>query len=455
MKIGVVGAGIAGLRTAMLLEKAGHQVTVFEARDRVGGRVQTVEMGDGYYEAGGEWIDADHHRVMRLMREFGIAPEKSSQWPGLVVYQGEFATENQVWPDAQRDADLVHAAAVKLIERWRTEEPTIDQQMNFQPAMGADRPLGEWLDEVCESPRGRWWMEAVTKSDEGDDTVQIGLHGWLMGYANYLERGEGEMSLYRIAGGGGRLCEKMAGSLKDLRFSTPIKKLLPEGKLITMQDEELVFDRLVGAVPGPILDGMINIDLPKDENEITLALGRLLLEKYSFRSESSMSRAIKVVLQFSHSWWRDKNWRGRMLCDLPCQQTWEVGRGNLNALACYVCGDEAKWLHRRDDAIDVLLRAIAEIHPEAQESFVGGAIHDWIHDEWSWGAFPYYPVGYAPNPDKPLPSPSPDLGRESGRFKPYGKIHFAGDWACDWMGFIEGALESAERVAEEIKNVSQ
>ncbi len=37
----VVGAGIAGLTAAKLLKDAGHNVTIFEASDRVGGRIQT------------------------------------------------------------------------------------------------------------------------------------------------------------------------------------------------------------------------------------------------------------------------------------------------------------------------------------------------------------------------------------------------------------------------------
>jgi phytoene dehydrogenase-like protein len=39
----VIGAGAAGLRAAVALRKAGRQVLVLEARDRIGGRVHTVD----------------------------------------------------------------------------------------------------------------------------------------------------------------------------------------------------------------------------------------------------------------------------------------------------------------------------------------------------------------------------------------------------------------------------
>lgn len=435
MRIGVIGAGIAGLRAAMLLEKVGHQVTVFEARDRAGGRMMTVERGDGWYEAGGEWIDADHERVLRLCREFGIAPEKSSQWPGLVVYQGEFSTENAVWPDAEADAQLVHEGAVQLIEQWRkVGNPYQLLNQDLLDLNGHDMPLGQWLDRVCSGAQGRWWVEAVSRSDEGEDTSQVGLLGWLRGYAHYLTRSGGEMSLYRIGGGGGRLCERMAERLADVRYGVPVEKIgVVNGLLQLRNGEEHQFDRIVSAVPGAAVNDLIHFD------------GDAPIELNIYDPSSvTMSRAVKIVLEFDRPWWREKDWTGRMLCDLPCQQTWEIGRGNLHALGCYVCGEEGVWLARREDGVDVALRALAEIHPEALSTFVGGEIHDWVSDEFSGGAFPYHPVGSSP------PLLAVKTGPEDGYLSAYGKMHLAGDWACNWMGFIEGALESAERVAAEI-----
>jgi len=46
MRVAVVGAGIAGLAVAVGLEKAGHDVTVYEAAGSVGGRMSTVVCGD-------------------------------------------------------------------------------------------------------------------------------------------------------------------------------------------------------------------------------------------------------------------------------------------------------------------------------------------------------------------------------------------------------------------------
>ena len=53
----VVGAGLAGLTCAYELHREGRQVTVLEARDRVGGRVHTTRLeNDEVAELGAEWI---------------------------------------------------------------------------------------------------------------------------------------------------------------------------------------------------------------------------------------------------------------------------------------------------------------------------------------------------------------------------------------------------------------
>src|SRR5688500_9204506 len=60
----IVGAGLAGLSAAYELTQTGHDVTVFEARTRPGGRVLTLRdpFPDGLYaEAGAARIPNHHH----------------------------------------------------------------------------------------------------------------------------------------------------------------------------------------------------------------------------------------------------------------------------------------------------------------------------------------------------------------------------------------------------------
>ena len=91
-RVVVLGAGIAGLVTAYNLERAGFEVTVLEARDRVGGRNwsirggtkvqmngeadQTATFADGlYFNAGPARIPSHHQGLIGYCRELGVALE--------------------------------------------------------------------------------------------------------------------------------------------------------------------------------------------------------------------------------------------------------------------------------------------------------------------------------------------------------------------------------------------
>ena len=74
----------------MLLESLGVEVQLFEARGRPGGRLHCVDEGGGaIYEAGGEWIDADHYRVLNLLRHFDMEPTTPGEWPQKLIFRGK------------------------------------------------------------------------------------------------------------------------------------------------------------------------------------------------------------------------------------------------------------------------------------------------------------------------------------------------------------------------------
>jgi len=71
--VAVLGAGLAGLAAARDLVRAGADVLVLEARDRVGGRVEQVSVDDGMpVQLGGELIGEAHTAYLRLVEELGL-----------------------------------------------------------------------------------------------------------------------------------------------------------------------------------------------------------------------------------------------------------------------------------------------------------------------------------------------------------------------------------------------
>jgi monoamine oxidase len=73
LRVVVVGAGFAGLAAARALAAQGHEVVVFEARDRVGGRVHSHELANGsVVELGAEFVLPGHDTLRRLAAELGL-----------------------------------------------------------------------------------------------------------------------------------------------------------------------------------------------------------------------------------------------------------------------------------------------------------------------------------------------------------------------------------------------
>jgi monoamine oxidase len=329
MKIAIVGLGIAGLRTAMLLEKAGFDVHLFEARDRVGGRLHTANEGNGVvYEAGGEWIDADHFRCIDLLREFGMEPLEPKLWPKKVHHKGKVSTEAHIWNDALEDDLRVEAAARELCRDlctppWR----------NCHKQALDSRTLGDFLKEHTQSDRGLWYVTAKYRSDEGEDPERIGLLGWLAGYMHYLERDGDVMSAFRAPGGFSKLCIKMLSSLRATpRFNMPLRRVIqdPIGVYLEFDKDKIRFDRVILTLPPPTLERVIF------EPALPVAK-RCAIEG------CEMGRTIKLIWEFDKAWWEDDEWGGAMLCDGPLQQTWTEAC-EAPVLCAYIGGERAmEW----------------------------------------------------------------------------------------------------------------
>src|ERR1700761_844256 len=82
----VVGAGLAGLAAARRLVALGHEVTVVEARERVGGRTEGLVLEDGTpLELGGQWLGEGHARMHELTRELGLETFRTWNDEGLLL----------------------------------------------------------------------------------------------------------------------------------------------------------------------------------------------------------------------------------------------------------------------------------------------------------------------------------------------------------------------------------
>ena len=428
MRVAVVGAGIAGIQAALLLEERGVEVTVFEARDRIGGRLQTVSDSSGpSFEAGGEWIDADQPLVHALVDKYQNRLDEAVREPALAIFRGEMRRTDDLWPDLLADEETVEHMA-----RSMARELKLPAWKNRQFAKYDLISLASFVRQHCQSDRGHWWMTANLRSDEGDDLSKIGLLGWLTGYVHYvdrenLNRGESEMSAYRPPLGFSQLLERMGNDLKgDVILDAPLRKIQRAKSKVTLcfDTKNESFDEVILTLPPRCLERVIfEPALPVAKRCAIEACG--------------MSRAIKMVWEFKTAWWKERGFCGRLHCDGALQQLWDGSRGEGNVLTAYICGDRAVEWTKLADPVNAGVYELTQYFPEATEHFVKGQMFDWINDPYSLGAFSHYAPGYT-------------LDHAENMMKPQPRIHFAGEHTATWVGFIEGALESAYRVTKEI-----
>ncbi len=423
MRVGVVGMGAAGLYAARLLEGKVDDLRLFEARARVGGRLHTVGDSNGLaYDAGGEWLDADHHRALSLAQELGCPAEPTPRWPGLVVYQGSVCTEDDLWPEAVEDELRFEAMATELAQSLH---PT--PWLNTELAELDRISLQSFIDDHAESALGRWWLKAKYRSDESEDPERIGLLGWLVGFRHYLDREPDCASAYRMQHGMGVLFSRLAETIQTpIHFRKELTRVVQEGDSILLQfpDGETRVDRVILALPPKCLERII-FDPP------------LPAKKRCALEACQMSRCVKISMVFEKPWWKDEGWNGSMMCDMPLQQTWEATRGSVPVLNAYVGGSDADfWTHQRNVSQEAI-RQLSEIFPAAEAHFREAFLYDWIGDSFAGGGFSNLAPGYVMEHMEHIASS-------------IGGVHYAGEHTAAWTGFIEGALESGERAAEEV-----
>ena len=92
----VIGAGFAGLAAANYLKKKKINVTVLEARNRIGGRVFSFNVPDEnlVIELGAEWVGKSHERIISLCDEFKLELF-NNQFDTHLVYKGKYYGKDQ------------------------------------------------------------------------------------------------------------------------------------------------------------------------------------------------------------------------------------------------------------------------------------------------------------------------------------------------------------------------
>jgi monoamine oxidase len=433
----IVGAGLAGLRVADLLHQAGLPAMVLEAREQPGGRVLTVRtpFDDGLYaEAGAIRIAGAHRAVLRAVRRYRLT---------LVPFEpsGSAVTAIDKRPAATLDGQRAWPLELKPSERGLTPSALFEQYVGQVPAELSDSTAGaaaftrwqaldrltwpEWL-----ASRGAS-RDAVKLMTVGGDSARISALYVLRQYA--LLRTSTQR--YKIAGGMDRLPTALAASLGDVvQYNAPVLRVQRRSSGFRVDYREgagvrsTIAARVVFAVPAGTMRQI----------EIRPALS---LEKQRAFDQLSYYPAVRFMLQTKRRFWQTAGLSGSARTD-RATETWDAGfdlpvsRGLLGATT----GGELEQHVRRstlEEGLAFGVDLVADAFPAIRSEFEKGMVYRWTVDPWARGAFAQYRPGQLTEVLPPL------AAAEDG-------LHFAGEHTSPWTGWMEGALESGERVAREV-----
>lgn len=431
----VVGAGAAGLRTAGLLKARGLKVLCLEGRDRVGGRVLSQPIGDGQFvELGAQWMALEgQHRLEELVAKSGIqARTHRKGGKDLVLSRGVTRTLKAGALDlsvlAQLDTLQVYLRLKWILKRISVSEPWRSADLDRISA-------ADWIQGAAWTKESKDFWTHVSDQEMCCDSKAFSVLEMAqnMATAGEVERLDRAEHFY-FPQGLGSLFKKMADDLGDsLKTGERVRTVSEngDGKAVTVTTDKnsYVAKYAVLAIPTQLM-GKLGLPQPlADVADRTLE-----------------GRAVKMIAVYDSPWWRAKGFSGRVTSrdgrlDLIVDSSHEEnGKGILVGL---ISGPRSRDIAGRplEEQREIFKQHIHAAFGEWREPLQFYS-HDWNNDEFTRG-------GYASHRR---------IGEwvesKGALIEPNGRLLFAGtETAREWRGFIEGALESAERAASECESL--
>jgi monoamine oxidase len=432
----VAGAGLAGLTAARDLIALGADVTVIDARDRVGGRVWTIRDGFAerqHAEAGGDMIDDSQNEIKQLAAELGLKLTRILRGGFGYVRADASGVPQIVQRDVSRGWARLATALKDVSRPYKLAERRWDTPITSDLAR---QSVASWLDSV--------------KADTELRATARGLRGFFLADPEDLslvalvdelseEGGATIEAMYRIEGGNDRLAGALAAPLGDrLLLNTDVVAIAHRGKIVRVTvkngrtQSQINCDAVVFALPATTLRRIpIMPSLPAPQHD---AIANL---KYG--------KATKSLLQFSNRFWRIPTRPRAFGSPLPFGAVWEANEdqrgapGILALLAGGSASDSTQSIVAKEGP-QGLVNALEWLG--SKRSTLGTAKQIiWEQDPHARGGYAYFDPAF-----------DPELRAWLAR--PCGRLFFAGEHtSVKWQGYMNGAVESGRRAAAEIAAV--
>ncbi|MER7133426.1 flavin monoamine oxidase family protein [Streptosporangium saharense] len=437
MSVVVVGAGLAGLTAATDLAARGVEVTVVEARERVGGRLHGIEVAPGSrVDAGAAYLGGRHTALTALMAELGLrtTPTTMSGDSRFALNgNGEGRTRPGRFPPLSAVAlGELFDALDELTRAVRADAPWLSAGAVRLDAQTAD----EWAREHLRHPDARLFFplflgEMMAADPRDVSVLHMGFYLTSGGGVRYLNAFAGGAQEDRVAGGAHRLCELLAVRLGErVRLGEPVRAIHQDGEGVTVTTSagSLRADAVVVAVPPSLADAIDHrpgLPVPRSG-------GR-----------TAPGCAVKVHLIYPSPAWREQglsgwsvNARGPLLSTVDDSPP----DGAVGVLTGFVTGREAHAFARLSpgEQRERAFEQAARLFPGLPEP-TAFHVTDWVNEDYSRGC---YAALFGPGDWTRL---GPHL------VAPHGRVHWAGtETSTEFFGLMEGAIRSGHRVAAEV-----
>jgi monoamine oxidase len=434
----VVGAGLAGLQAATILQDAGLKVLILEADDRLGGRVWTMDGVPGRPEAGGTEIAAGYARVQDAIKRLGLA---TTNWIETVDLNFALHVDSTTmpiadWPDSElnklvgpeRNTGPFGPFALPMVYAPRPSPLSELDSWLAAENQKFDVAYGEFLREAGASDAALDIMDMLVPSTSANGVSAL----WQMRAFRFQREMGGLDGLVRLADGSSRLPEAMASKLSnEVRLRVPVTGIETTNTGVVLQDaagRRYSARFCVCTAPlGALRDIAFSPSLPELHAQAVATI--------------PPGDNTSIYFHVKEPFWD--------LDGLP-GATWSTT--TMGRAMKYRGADEYYLWMNKSGAANVAFRdlAEAEIRERAMAELIAarpsaeGRVE--ITAVMSWHQLPFQKGHIAYR----APGNIAQFGNVMA--EPHGRIHFAGDYTAVLNLGLEGAMESGERAALEILN---
>ena len=419
--VAVIGGGLAGSTAAGTLARAGHDVVLLEARDRLGGRVRPLAVAGVEHpiELGAEWFDRSGP-VHQLLTAAGAEVREAS---------GHF------WQRSGREY---------LTFEQQDESDDLELRRRLGAIAGADRTLAAAVAECTpDGDLAHAWqsLRGYVEGFHAADPARVSLQWFLA-----VEQSQPAVAAQcRAPNGLQALIDRLAEPLGErvaVQLDTPVKRIRWNRSGVELD---------AGASLGAIRARRAVITVPialLTERAAPLAFTPAIRGKIAAGRLLRTGAVIKTVLRFDRAFWNEGGPRDALFVqDLsqPLPTWWTWAPDEIPVLAGWLGGPAAaRWRNLSPrDIYQESLQSCAVVFDvtldELRRRLRSWHWHDWSNDPWSRGAYTWVAAGGI-NAHATLAEPLGDT------------LFFAGEGTCGagMNATMDGAIESGRRAAEEI-----